>query len=56
LYNFNLLKELDKEKLSAILELKYKTIADAKQVLGDPIATRNIFIDFQKHLYSQVAV
>ena len=49
-------KELDKEKLSAILELKYKTIADAKEVLGDPIATRNIFIDFQKHLYSQVAV
>ena len=29
-------KELDKEKLAAIIELKYKTVADAKQILGDP--------------------
>ena len=28
-------KELDKEKLAAIIELKYKTVIDAKKVLGD---------------------
>ena len=46
-------KELDKEKLAAIIELKYKTVADAKQILGDPKTTRDIFIDFQRHLYQQ---
>ena len=46
-------EELDKEKLSAMLELKYKTVADAREILGDPINTRNIFIDFQRHLYQQ---
>ena len=49
-------KELDKEKLAAIIELKYKTVADAKQILGDPKTTRDIFIDFQKHLYHKQAV
>jgi type I restriction enzyme R subunit len=46
-------KELDKNKLSAIIELKYKTIADAKQVLGAPKTTRDVFIGFQRHLYQQ---
>ena len=50
------MKELDKNKLSAIIELKYKTIADAKQVLGDPKTTRDAFIGFQKYLYNPIAV
>ena len=46
-------KELDKEKLAAIIELKYKTVADAKKVLGDPKITRDVFIDFQRYLYQK---
>ena len=49
-------KELDKEKLAAMIELKYKTVADAKQILGDPKITRDIFIGFQKYLYNQIAI
>ena len=49
-------KELDKEKLAAMIELKYKTVADAKQILGDPKTTRDIFIGFQKYLYNPIAV
>ena len=36
-------KELDKEKLATIIELKYKTVADAKKVLGDPKLPRCIY-------------
>ena len=49
-------KELDKEKIAAMVELKYKTIEDAKQVLGDPKTTRDVFVGFQKFLYRKVAV
>ena len=49
-------KELDKSKLSSILELKYNTISDAEKILGDKVKIRDAFIQFQKHLYENVAV
>ena len=42
---------LDDEKLPILLELKYKSIQNAKQILGDLNVAREIFIDFQKTLY-----
>ena len=42
---------LDDEKLPILLELKYKSLENAKQVLGDLNVARNIFLDFQKVLY-----
>jgi type I restriction enzyme R subunit len=42
---------LDDEKLPILLELKYKSIQNAKQILGDLNSARNIFLDFQKSLY-----
>jgi len=44
-------EELDDAKLSPLLLLKYKAIADAKKELGDIRSIRNSFIDFQKYLY-----
>jgi len=43
---------LDDEKLPILLELKYKSIQNAKEILGDLNDARDIFIDFQKTLYS----
>ena len=43
--------ELDDQKLPDLLSLKYQSIADAKQELGDIQTIRNTFIDFQKYLY-----
>ena len=43
--------ELDDQKLPDLLNLKYQSIADAKQELGDIQTIRNTFIDFQKYLY-----
>ena len=45
--------ELDEEKLSPLLLLKYKAIPDAKVELGDIKTIRNTFIDFQGYLYDQ---
>ena len=42
---------LDDEKLPILLELKYKSIQTAMQILGDSNNARNIFLDFQKVLY-----
>lgn len=44
--------ELDEEKLSPLLLLKYNAITDAKAALGDIASIRNTFISFQTHLYS----
>ncbi|NLB53029.1 MAG: DEAD/DEAH box helicase family protein [Syntrophomonadaceae bacterium] len=44
-------EELDQEKLPSLLELKYSSLADALDELGDVNAIQNTFIDFQKHLY-----
>lgn len=43
--------ELDDEKLSVLLLLKYKAIPDAKQELGDIPTIRQTFIGFQPYLY-----
>ncbi|MCR8667076.1 DEAD/DEAH box helicase family protein [Aestuariibaculum sp. M13] len=44
-------QELDEEKLSNLLVLKYNALADAKASLGDIPSIRNTFIGFQGHLY-----
>ena len=45
--------ELSDDKLKPLIELKYNTIADAKNVLGSPSTIREIFIGFQKYLYQK---
>ncbi len=44
-------EELDINKLSSLVELKYKSLHDAQKVLGDPDNIKNTFINFQKELY-----
>lgn len=48
--------ELDEEKLSPLLLLKYNAINDAKKALGDIASIRKTFIGFQGYLYGGVAV
>jgi type I restriction enzyme, R subunit len=44
--------ELDTEKLSPLLKLKYQnTLADAFSELGNPEQVRAVFVGFQRHLY-----
>jgi type I restriction enzyme, R subunit len=43
--------ELDDNKLPDLLELKYKSITDAKKVLGEVKSIREMFIGFQSELY-----
>ncbi|WP_288132420.1 EcoAI/FtnUII family type I restriction enzme subunit R [Accumulibacter sp.] len=44
--------ELDQEKLSPLLKLKYKNaLADAFKELGKPEQVRQLFVGFQRHLY-----
>lgn len=45
-------EELDQEKLPILLENKYESLEDAKNILGDIPAIRNTFINFQSYLYS----
>jgi len=45
--------ELDQEKLSPLLRLKYhNAISDAFAELGRPEQVREVFVGFQRHLYS----
>ena len=44
-------EELDQSKLPVLLKSKYQSIPDAGNVLGDLVKVRELFIDFQKHLY-----
>ncbi len=47
-------EELDVEKLSPLLRLKYNNaLADAFLDLGKPEQVRRVFVGFQKHLYEQ---
>ena len=46
-------EELDINRLSDLIELKYETVSDGQKVLGDVKEIKNTFIDFQKHLYEQ---
>ena len=49
-------QELDREKLSPLLKLKYNNaIADAVADLGRPEEIRRVFSGFQKYLYQQAA-
>jgi len=43
--------ELEQEKLSPLLKLRYRDLNDAFDTLGDPDRVREIFVGFQKHLY-----
>ncbi|MDA8822301.1 DEAD/DEAH box helicase family protein [Candidatus Pelagibacter bacterium] len=43
--------ELDINRLSDLIELKYRTIHDGQKALGDADSIKNTFIEFQKHLY-----
>ncbi|HCR70405.1 MAG TPA: restriction endonuclease subunit R, partial [Anaerolineae bacterium] len=43
--------ELDQEKLPILLTNKYQSLEDAKEILGSIESIRNLFIEFQKHLY-----
>ncbi|HRH16771.1 MAG TPA: DEAD/DEAH box helicase family protein [Aquabacterium sp.] len=48
--------ELDQEKLSPLLKLKYNNaIADALAELGKPEQVRRVFVGFQRHLYEAPA-
>ena len=48
--------ELDQEKLSPLLRLKYgNSIADAVTNLGKPDEIRRVFSGFQKYLYQAAA-
>lgn len=51
-YVTNGFEELDDEKLSSFLQLKYHSIQDAKAKLGDVKTIRNQFIDYQRYLYN----
>ena len=44
--------ELDGEKLSPLLKLKYNALNDAMQDLGGPEQIRQMFIGLQRHLYA----
>jgi type I restriction enzyme R subunit len=46
-------EELDPEKLSPLLKLKYRNaIGDAFAELGRPEQVRRLFVGFQRHLYA----
>jgi len=44
--------ELDAEKLSPLLRLKYQALNEAFAELGDPTRVREVFVGFQRHLYA----
>ncbi len=46
-------EELDQEKLPTLLTNKYQSFSDASAVLGDLSKVKELFIEFQKHLYEQ---
>ena len=46
-------EELDEAKLPQLLELKYQSVHDGVEVLGEVPQIRSTFIDFQKHLYER---
>jgi len=46
-------EELDEEKLPILLNLKYYSSEDAINTLGDVVAIRSTFFDFQKSLYAK---
>lgn len=47
-------EELDQEKLSPLLRLRYKALNDAFTELGKPEQVRQVFLGFQRHLYNRL--
>jgi type I restriction enzyme R subunit len=47
--------ELDAEKLSPLLRLRYRALDDAFAELGRPDQVRRVFVGFQRHLYASAA-
>lgn len=47
--------ELDQEKLPSLLELKYHSVNDAIETLGEPEKISKTFVEFQKYLYESKA-
>jgi type I restriction enzyme, R subunit len=45
--------ELGAEKLSALLRLRYQALNDAFADLGKPDQVRQVFVGFQRHLYTR---
>ena len=45
------IEELDQEKLSPLLILRYNAVSDAVLDLGTPTEIRDMFIGFQRYLY-----
>ena len=45
--------ELDQEKLSPLLRLRYRALNDAFAELGKPEQVRGVFVGFQRHLYER---
>lgn len=45
--------QLDVDKLSPLLKLKYGSINDATVKLGPPGEIRKVFIEFQQYLYER---
>jgi type I restriction enzyme R subunit len=48
-------EELDQEKLTPLLRLKYHSITDALMDLGQPEEIGQVFAGFQKYLYQTQA-
>ena len=44
--------ELDQEKLTPLLRLRYRALSDAFDELGKPEQVRGVFLGFQRHLYA----
>ena len=47
--------ELDQDKLPSLLELKYSGVREAVQELGSVAEIRDVFVNFQQHLYKKQA-
>jgi type I restriction enzyme, R subunit len=45
--------QLSQDRLGALLELKYHTIGDAADRLGDVSEIRDAFVGFQRYLYER---
>lgn len=48
-------EELDQEKLTPLLFLKYHSLADAVDELGRPDEIGKVFVGFQRFLYEEAA-
>ena len=47
-------EELDQTRLPNLIELKYQSMTDAADALGGVDEIRNLFFNFQKHLYERL--